>query len=158
MIGDICCCDLPTMIKLYDTTGNRTGISPFIDTDNMFPGLLEQCRIKWDVCGIPVLMIEGAVQDAADSGEEEQAAGLRPFFALMNHSYGFRRLDCLDLMMLMSDSDFLFDVCRACNEGEEAPHVFPANKTAFARLAGEVPGYAAVFDKLQACVQIDTKV
>ena len=158
MIGDICCCDLPTMIKLYDTSGNLTGISPFIDTDNIFPGLLEQCRIKWDVCGIPVLMIEGAVQDAADSGEEEQAAGLRPFFALMNHSYGFRRLDCLDLMMLMSDSDFLFDVCRACNEGDEVPHVFPANRKACARLAEEVPGYAAAFDKLQACVQIDTKV
>jgi hypothetical protein len=57
-----------------------------------------------------------------------------------------------------SESDFLFDVCRACNEGDEVPHVFPANRKACARLAEEVPGYAAAFDKLQACVQIDTKV
>ena len=52
----------------------------------------------------------------------------------MNHSYGFKRLDCLDLMMLMTDSDFLFDVCKACNEGDIAPHVFPANRKAYARL------------------------
>ena len=52
----------------------------------------------------------------------------------MNHSYGFKRLDCLDLMMLMTDSDFLFDVCKACNEGDTTPHVFPANRKAYARL------------------------
>ena len=134
-IGDICCCDLPTMIKLYYTTGNLTEVSPFIDTDNIFPDLLEQCRIKWDVCGIPVLMFaENAAEDAADAGAAGQAAGSRTFFAFMNHSYGFKRLDCLDLMMLMTDSDFLLDVCKACNEGDIAPHVFPANRKAYARL------------------------
>ena len=75
-----------------------------------------------------------------------------------SNNYGLKLLDCLDLLMLMTDSDFLFDVCRACNEGDEVPHVFPANRKACARLAEEVPGYAAAFDKLQACVQIDTKV
>ena len=134
-IGDICCCDLPTMIKLYYTTGNLTEVSPFIDTDDMFPELLEQCRIKWDVCGIPVLMFAGnAAEDTVDSGAAGQAAGSRTFFAFMNHSYGFKRLDCLDLMMLMTDSDFLLDVCKACNEGDIAPHVFPANRKAYARL------------------------
>ena len=134
-IGDICCCDLPTMIKLYYTTGNLTEISPFIDTDNIFPELLEQCRIKWDVCGIPVLMFaENAAEDAADAGAAGQAAGSRTLFAFMNHSYGFKRLDCLDLMMLMTDSDFLFDVCKACNEGDTTPRVFPANRKAYARL------------------------
>ena len=134
-IGDICCCDLPTMIKLYYTTGNLTEVSPFIDTDNIFPDLLEQCRIKWDVCGIPVLMFaENAAEDAADAGAAGQAAGSRTLFAFMNHSYGFKRLDCLDLMMLMTDSDFLFDVCKACNEGDTTPHVFPANRKAYARL------------------------
>ena len=53
----------------------------------------------------------------------------------MNHSYGFKRRDCLDLMMLMTDSDFLFDVCKACNEGDETQHVFPVNKTICAWLA-----------------------
>ena len=152
-IGDICCCDLPTMIKLYYTTGDLTGISPFIDTDNMFPALLEQCRIEGDVCGIPVFMFAGAAEGAADSGAAGAAAGqasglgLRTFFAFMNDSYGFKRLDCLDLMILMTDSDFLFDVCRACNEGDTKPYVFPANRTACARLAEKEPGYAAVFDK-----------
>ena len=130
-----CCCDLPTMIKLYYTTGNLTEVSPFIDTDNIFPDLLEQCRIKWDVCGIPVLMFaENAAEDAADAGAAGQAAGSRTLFAFMNHSYGFKRLDCLDLMMLMTDSDFLFDVCKACNEGDTTPRVFPANRKAYARL------------------------
>ena len=64
-IGDICCCDLPTMIKLYYTTGNLTEISPFIDTDNMFSELLEQCRVKWDVCGIPVLTLAGEAEGVA---------------------------------------------------------------------------------------------
>ena len=88
---------------------------------------------------IPVLMFAGAAEDAADSGSEDAAErqwkGFQPFFAFMNHSYGFKRLDCLDLMMLMTDSDFLFDVCKACNEGDETPHVFPVNKTTCARLA-----------------------
>ena len=155
MIGDICCCDLPTMIKLYYTSGNLTEISPFIDTDDMFPELLEQCRIKWDVCGIPVLMIAGAsgategIADSGASGAAAQAAGLRTFFAFTNHSYGFKRLDCLDLMKLITDSDFLIDVCKACNAGDEAPHVFPANRTACARLAEKEQGYAAAFDILQ---------
>ena len=138
-IGDICCCDLPTMIKLYYTTGNLNEIPPFIDTDNIVPELLELCRIKGDMCGIPVLMFAGEAEDAADSGAgdaaERQWKGFQPFFAFMNHSYGFKRLDCLDLMMLMTDSDFLFDVCKACNEGDETPHVFPVNKTTCARLA-----------------------
>ena len=131
----------------------------------MLPEFLEQCRIEWDVCGIPVLMFadseegaadsgaSGAAEGAADSGEAGtsagQAADLRPFFAFMNRSYGFKRLDCLDLMKLMTDSDFLFDVCRACNEGEITPHVFPANRTACARLAEKEPGYAAAFDILE---------
>lgn len=121
-IGDICCCDLPTMIKLYYTTGNLTEISPFIDTDDIFPDLLEQCRIEWEVCGVPVLMFAG------------NAAGSQAFFAFMNHSYGFKRLDCLDLMMLMTNSDFLSDVCMACNEGDTVPHVFPANRKAYAHV------------------------
>ena len=119
------CCDLPTMIKLYYTTGNLTGISPFIDTDNMFPELLKQCRIEWDVCGIPVLIFAGA-------------AGFRPCFAISSiFCYGLKRLDCLDLMMLMTDSDFLSDVCRACNEEDEAPRVFPADRTVCAGQAGK---------------------
>ena len=126
------------MIKLYYTTGNLTEISPFIDTDNIFPDLLEQCRINWDVCGVPVLMFEGnAAEDAADSGAAGQEAGSRVFFAFMNHSYGFKRLDCLDLMMLMTNSDFLSDVCMACNEGDTTPHVFPANRKAYARIVDE---------------------
>ena len=93
----------------------------------------------------PVLTLAGEAEGVAAG----QAAGLRTFFAFMNHSYGFKRLDCLDLMILMTDSDFLFDVCRACNEGDITPNVFPANRRAFARLAGKGPGYAAVFDRLE---------
>ena len=134
-IGDICCCDLPTMTKLYYTKGNIREISPFIDTDDMFPEFLEQCRIEGDVCGIPVLMFAGA-------------AGFWPCFAIGSiFCYGLKRLDCLDLMMLMTDSDFLSDVCRACNEEGETPHVFPADRTVCARLAEKEPGYAVVSDK-----------
>ena len=49
------------------------------------------------------------------------------------------------VMMLMTDSDFLFDVCRACNAGGKTPHVFPANRNVCARLAEKEPGYAAVY-------------
>ena len=159
ILGDICLCDLPTMIKLYCLTGNIDKISPFIDTDNVFPALLEQGRINWYVSGIPVLMFaetagSGAASATADSGVEGAAAGhtagLRTFFAAMDrYSYGLNSLDCLDLMKLMTDREFLFDVCRACNEGDATPHVFPANKAACARLAEEEPGYAAVFDQLE---------
>ena len=160
MLGDICCCDLPTMIKLYCLTGNIDRISPFIDTDNVFPALLEQSRINRDVCGIPVLLFAGAAEGTADSGAADtaagQAAGLRTVFAAMdNYSYGYKDLDCLDLMKLMTDSDFLFDVCRACNEGDITPHVFPADRTACVRLAGKEPGYAAVLNLLENPVERD---
>ena len=48
-----------------------------------------------------------------------------------------KRLDCLDLMMLMTDSDFLSDLFRACNEEDEAPRVFPADRTVCAGLTGK---------------------
>ena len=117
-IGDICCCDLPTMIKLYDVTGNIVELSPFIDTDNLFPELLEQSRFEWDVCGLPVLVFDRA------------AEGFEGCFAIMNMStYGLKWLDCLDLLKLMTDHDFLSDVCEACNAGEETEHVYPADRT-----------------------------
>ena len=157
-IGDICCSDLPTMTALYYVTGNIDTIPPFIDTDNVFPDFLEQGRIKEDVCGLPILIFTGkaggtedseTAGDAAGTEASETAgdaagktAGFRTFFAFMdNCCNGLKGLDCLDLMMLMTDSDFLFDVCRACNAGDETPHVFPADRTAFARLAEKEPGY-----------------
>lgn len=51
----------------------------------------------------------------------------------------------LDLMRMITDSDFLYDVCKACNEGKKTPHVFPADRTAYARLAEEDSGYPRVF-------------
>ena len=176
-IGSICCCDLPTMIKLYFKTGNIDVISPFIETDNVFPALLEQGRFEGELCGLPVLVFSGADEEAADfksagtapekapgsspekapcSSPEKapcsssakapcsssakapgsasakapgSAEGFRTCFAFMNsNNYGLKLLDCLDLLMLMTDSDFLFDVCRACNAGGKAPHVFPADR------------------------------
>jgi hypothetical protein len=132
-IGDICCCDLPAMVELYYTTKKISAISPFIDTGNVLPEILEQGRIEEDVCGLPVLVFAAP-------------PGFRTFFAFMNnYNYGLKELDCLDLLMLMTDSDFLVDVCKACNEGDNAPHVFPADKTVCARLAEEEPGYTAIF-------------
>ena len=50
-------------------------------------------------------------------------------------------------MKLMTDRDFLYDICKACtcNAGKQTPHVFPADRVAYARLAEEEPGYTAVF-------------
>ena len=84
-----------------------------------------------------------------EGGAEGRTTSYRAFVALMNLSrLRLKYLDRLDLMMLMTDSDFLIDVCRACNAGDETPHVFPASGTAFARLAEREPGYAAVFAQI----------
>ena len=48
--------------------------------------------------------------------------------------YGLKWLDCLDLQKLMTDSDFINDVCMACNAGGESPHVFPADSTVYERI------------------------
>ena len=70
----------------------------------------------------------------------------------MNHSSWLKHLDRLDLMMLMTDSDFLFDVCMACNAGDGTPHVYPADRAAFARLAEKEPGADAVFNWINTSV------
>ena len=92
---------------------------------------------------------EGIAEPGTAVSAEGRTTSYRAFVALMNLSrLRLKYLDRLDLMMLMTDSDFLIDVCRACNAGDETPHVFPANGTAFARLAEREPGYAAVFEQI----------
>ena len=130
---DIYCLDLPTLKSLYALFGHdhieADAILPFIDTENVFPALLQQVTIKEEVRALPVLVFAGA-------GAET------PFFALMSHTAkGIKILDRLDLIKLMTDSDFLYDVCKACNTGKQTPHVFPADKIAYAWLAEEDPRY-----------------
>lgn len=48
-------------------------------------------------------------------------------------------------MRMITDSNFLYDVCKDCNEGKKTPQVFPADRTAYARLAEEDPRYPEVF-------------
>ena len=130
---DIYCLDLPTLKSLYALFGHdhieADAILPFIDTENVFPALLQQITIKEEVRALPVLVF-------ARAGAET------PFFALMSHSLkGTRILERLDLIKLMTDSEFLYDVCKACNIGKQTPHVFPADRIAYARLAKEDPRY-----------------
>ena len=165
-IVDIYCCDLSILIEMYGLD-NIDPISPFIDTDNVFPALLEQSVIKEEARALPVLVFAGAEsEDIVDSGTadseegtgkvteaggatgaaESRTTSYRTFVAFMNHSSWLKHLDRLDLMMLMTDSDFLFDVCMACNAGDGTPHVYPADRAAFARLAEKEPGADAVFN------------
>ena len=165
-IVDIYCCDLSILIEMYGLD-NIDPISPFIDTDNVFPALLEQSAIKEEARALPVLVFAGAEsEDIVDSGTadseegtgkvteaggatgaaESRTTSYRTFVAFMNHSSWLKHLDRLDLMMLMTDSDFLFDVCMACNAGDGTPHVYPADRAAFARLAEKEPGADAVFN------------
>ena len=171
-MGDICCCCLPTMLELYYNTGNIWAVSPFIDTDNVFPEFLKQGTIKGEVCGVPVLVFKGNVGSSAggsvEGGTAEAAgdpsgwmsdvvlnwagtpfgrevsavhswavlesAGFRTYFIFLNNNnYGLKWLDCLDLQKLMTDSDFINDVCMACNAGGESPHVFPADSRVWMR-------------------------
>ena len=107
--------------------------------------LCEQVAREPDAEGKATITESGGTE----GGAEGRTTSYRAFVALMNLSrLRLKYLDRLDLMMLMTDSDFLIDVCRACNAGDETPHVFPANGTAFARLAEKEPGYAAVFEQI----------
>ena len=165
-IVDIYCCDLSILIEMYGLD-NIDPISPFIDTANVSPALLEQSAIKEEARALPVLVFAGAEsEDIVDSGTadseegtgkvteaggatgaaESRTTSYRTFVAFMNHSSWLKHLDRLDLMMLMTDSDFLFDVCMACNAGDGTPHVYPADRAAFARLAEKEPGADAVFN------------
>ena len=171
-IVDIYCCDLSILIEMYGLD-NIDPISPFIDTDNVFPALLEQSVIKEEARALPVLVFAGAEsEDIVDSGTadseegtgkvteaggatgaaESRTTSYRTFVAFMNHSSWLKHLDRLDLMMLMTDSDFLFDVCMACNAGDGTPHVYPADRAAFARLAEKEPGADAVFNWINTSV------
>ena len=134
---DIYCLDLPTLKSLYALFGHdhieADAILPFIDTENVFPALLQQITIKEEVRALPVLVL-------ARAGAET------PFFALMSHSLkGTRILERLDLIKLMTNSGFLYDVCKACNTGKQTPHVFPADRIAYARLAKEDSQYPQLF-------------
>ena len=172
-IGDICCCGLPTMLELYYNTGNIRAVSPFIDTDNVFPEFLKQGTIKGEVCGVPFLVFKGnaggSAGGSAGAGTAEaagdppgwtsdimlnwagtpfgtevsavhswavlEAAGFKTYFTLLdNNNYGLIWLDCLNLQKLMTDREFLHDVCMACNAGGESPHVFPADSTVYERI------------------------
>ena len=171
-IVDIYCCDLSILIEMYGLD-NIDPISPFIDTDNVFPALLEQSAIKEEARALPVLVFAGAEsEDIVDSGTadseegtgkvteaggatgaaESRTTSYRTFVAFMNHSSWLKYLDRLDLMKLMTDSDFLFDVCMACNAGDGTPHVYPADRAAFARLAEKEPGADAVFNWINTSV------
>ena len=171
-IVDIYCCDLSILIEMYGLD-NIDPISPFIDTDNVFPALLEQSAIKEEARALPVLVFAGAEsEDIVDSGTadseegtgkvteaggatgaaESRTTSYRTFVAFMNHCSWLKHLDRLDLMMLMTDSDFLFDVCMACNAGDGTPHVYPADRAAFARLAEKEPGADAVFNWINTSV------
>ena len=172
-MGDICCCGLPTMFELYYNTGNIRAVSPFIDTDNVFPEFLKQGTIKGEVCGVPFLVFKGnaggSAGGSAGAGTAEaagdppgwtsdimlnwagtpfgtevsavhswavlEAAGFKTYFTFLdNNNYGLIWLDCLNLQKLMTDSEFLHDVCMACNAGGESPHVFPADSTVYERI------------------------
>ena len=172
-IGDICCCGLPTMLELYYNTGNIRAVSPFIDTDNVFPEFLQQGTIKGEVCGVPFLVFKGnaggSAGGSAGAGTAEaagdppgwtsdimlnwagtpfgtevsavhswavlEAAGFKTYFTFLdNNNYGLIWLDCLNLQKLMTDREFLHDVCMACNAGGESPHVFPADSTVYERI------------------------
>ena len=171
-IVDIYCCDLSILIEMYGLD-NIDRISPFIDTDNVFPALLEQSAINEEARALPVLVLAGAEsEDIVDSGTagseegtgkvteaggatgaaESRTTSYRTCVAFMNHSSWLNHLDRLDLMMLMTDSDFLFDVCMACNAGDGTPHVYPADRAAFARLAEKEPGADAVFNWINTSV------
>ena len=171
-MGDICCCGLPTMLELYYNTGNIRAVSPFIDTDNVFPEFLKQGTIKGEVCGVPFLVFKGnaggSAGGSAGAGTAEaagdppgwtsdimlnwagtpfgtevsavhswavlEAAGFKTYFTFLdNNNYGLKWLDCLDLQKLMTDSDFINDVCMACNAGGGSPHVFPADSRVWMR-------------------------
>ena len=91
---------------------------------------------EYDQSRAEILSLETQGLQMLASGDREKAAWT---FLKM------RLLDRLDLIKLMSDSDILYDVCKACNEGKKTPHVFPADRTAYARLAEEDSGYPRVF-------------
>ena len=76
----------------------------------------------------------GTEVSAVHSWAVLEAAGLKTYFIFLNNNnYGLKWLDCLDLQKLMTDSDFINDVCMACNAGGGSPHVFPADSRVWMR-------------------------
>ena len=87
-------------------------------------GWTSDVMLNW--AGTPL----GTEVSAVHSWAVLEAAGYKTYFTFLNNNnYGLKWLDCLDLQKLMTDSDFLQDVCMACNAGGESPHVFPADST-----------------------------
>ena len=88
------------------------------------PGWTSDVMLNW--AGTPY----GREVSAVHSWAVWRAEGFKTYFIFLNNNnYGLKWLDCLDLQKLMTDSDFINDVCRACNAGCGSPHVFPADST-----------------------------
>ena len=93
------------------------------------PGWMSDVVLNW--AGTPY----GTEVNAVYSWAVLEAAGFKTYFTFLNNNnYGLNCLDCLDLQKLMTDSDFINDVCMACNAGGESPHVFPADSTVYERI------------------------
>ena len=93
------------------------------------PGWTSDIMLNW--AGTPF----GTEVSAVHSWAVLEAAGFKTYFTFLdNNNYGLIWLDCLNLQKLMTDSEFLHDVCMACNAGGESPHVFPADSTVYERI------------------------
>ena len=93
------------------------------------PGWMSDVMLNW--AGTPL----GTEVSAVHSWAVLEAAGFKTYFTFLNNNnYGLKWLDCLNLQMLMTNSDFLHDVCKACNAGGESPHVFPADSMVYERI------------------------
>ena len=110
-----------------DSVGDSVGDETAVAAGDP-PGWTSDIMLNW--AGTPL----GTEVSAVHSWAVLEAAGLKTYFIFLNNNnYGLKWLDCLDLQMLMTDSDFIHDVCMACNEGGESPHVFPADSTVWKR-------------------------
>ncbi len=110
-----------------DSVGDSVGDETAVAAGDP-PGWTSDIMLNW--AGTPL----GTEVSAVHSWAVLEAAGLKTYFIFLNNNnYGLKWLDCLDLQKLMTDSDFINDVCMACNAGGESPHVFPADSRVWMR-------------------------
>ena len=81
----------------------------------------------------------------SENAEDQMPLFMADYASLGRHARGEKLLDCLDLLEIMTDEDFLFDLC--LQEGR-LQYMLPARRSVYGRLAEIDPIYDRLYRQL----------
>ena len=82
----------------------------------------------------------------SDNKEDQMPLFMTDYASLGNHAEEEKLLDCLDLLEIMSDSQFIYELCTA---GGKLQYMLPACRTVYPRLAELDPLYLELYEQLK---------